>query len=241
MKKAKSDAGMFLRQLDIFNPANFEDTEVHIVGAGGIGSFTAVALAKLGLERIIIWDGDKIEKHNLPNQFHALDQLGKNKAIALSDTVNKLTGAFLQYAPKFWSPKDPPPLRGIVISAVDHMEKTKDNKNAGRRELWKAVKDNPNVDLFVDGRIGGQALRVLAISPMADRLLHGWFERRMFPQSAAKELPCTSRNIIDVGFQISALITNVVRKFLVNGGLENNERDIIMDMASLTITKGMPE
>jgi hypothetical protein len=234
----KKDRRNYLRQLDIFDPVKYGDVDINIIGAGGIGSFVAVALAKLGLERIFVFDGDKVEAHNLPNQLHCPDQLGMNKAEALSNKIENLTVKKITAAPAFWWPGMD--LYGVVISAVDHMEKTKETKVPGRRELWGAIKENTDVRLFVDGRIGGEALRVLAIRPLADILKYEWFEQRMFPQDKAKELPCTARNIIDVGFQMAALVTNIVRKYLVSGTLEISEHDTVMDMKNLYIEKIRP-
>jgi tRNA A37 threonylcarbamoyladenosine dehydratase len=59
----------FLRQLDIADPSQFKDKPVTVIGAGGIGAATVVALAKTGFENIAVYDFDRIEPHNLPNQL----------------------------------------------------------------------------------------------------------------------------------------------------------------------------
>ena len=63
------DANYFLRQLDIADPSRFKDKPITVVGAGGIGAATVVALAKTGFENITVYDFDKIEDHNFPNQL----------------------------------------------------------------------------------------------------------------------------------------------------------------------------
>ncbi|MFA5103544.1 MAG: ThiF family adenylyltransferase, partial [Candidatus Thermoplasmatota archaeon] len=59
----------FWRQMDIVTPTDFEKFHVTIIGAGGIGSPTALAISKMGVEKITIFDNDIVEKHNLPNQM----------------------------------------------------------------------------------------------------------------------------------------------------------------------------
>jgi len=65
----KMDSTHFLRQLDIADPAKFKNKPVTVIGAGGIGAATVVALAKTGFENITVYDFDTIGEHNLPNQL----------------------------------------------------------------------------------------------------------------------------------------------------------------------------
>jgi tRNA A37 threonylcarbamoyladenosine dehydratase len=55
------------RHAELFDPHTF-NTPVTIIGAGATGSWLAIALAKLGIDNISIWDFDKVEEHNIPNQ-----------------------------------------------------------------------------------------------------------------------------------------------------------------------------
>ena len=45
------------------------NTPIHIIGCGATGSWVALMLAKMGISNITCWDFDKVEEHNLPNQF----------------------------------------------------------------------------------------------------------------------------------------------------------------------------
>lgn len=60
---------------------------VGIAGAGGLGSNCAVALARVGVGRIIIADFDKVSRDNLNRQFFFNDQIGQKKVYALADTM----------------------------------------------------------------------------------------------------------------------------------------------------------
>lgn len=56
----------------------------YIIGAGGIGCWLAPLLKKMaGEDRIIVMDGDRIEKRNFDRQLHNPEHLGWNKAEAL--------------------------------------------------------------------------------------------------------------------------------------------------------------
>lgn len=63
------------------------DETILLVGAGAIGSQVAINLARAGLNKWCILDGDVLLPHNLAR--HALDQrsVGINKAVALCDAI----------------------------------------------------------------------------------------------------------------------------------------------------------
>ncbi|MCF8369522.1 MAG: sulfur carrier protein ThiS adenylyltransferase ThiF [Bacteroidales bacterium] len=60
---------------------------VGIAGAGGLGSNCAVALARVGIGKLIIADYDKISLENLNRQYYFNDQVGQNKAYTLADNM----------------------------------------------------------------------------------------------------------------------------------------------------------
>jgi sulfur carrier protein ThiS adenylyltransferase len=56
---------------------------VGIAGAGGLGSNCAVALARIGIGRLIIADFDVVSENNLNRQYYFCDQVGMKKVEAL--------------------------------------------------------------------------------------------------------------------------------------------------------------
>lgn len=60
---------------------------VGIAGAGGLGSNCAVALARVGVGKIIIADFDKVSRENLNRQAFYNDQVGQKKVYALADNM----------------------------------------------------------------------------------------------------------------------------------------------------------
>lgn len=66
---------------------------VGIAGAGGLGSNAAIALARVGVGRLIIADFDKIEPSNLNRQQYTVKQIGLRKVKALQANL-KLIAPF---------------------------------------------------------------------------------------------------------------------------------------------------
>ncbi len=68
-------------------------TSVILIGAGGLGEKFAEMLARMGIGRLVIIDGDNINLPNLAIQKYSPSQIGMNKAIALVDNlINNCTG-----------------------------------------------------------------------------------------------------------------------------------------------------
>jgi sulfur carrier protein ThiS adenylyltransferase len=63
---------------------------VGIAGCGGLGSNCAVALARVGIGRLIIADFDKIEESNLNRQYFFWDQIGKIKSDTLKENIERI-------------------------------------------------------------------------------------------------------------------------------------------------------
>lgn len=63
---------------------------VGIAGVGGLGSAVAVALARVGIGRLIIADFDVVEPSNLNRQQYFIDQIGDFKVDALADNLRRI-------------------------------------------------------------------------------------------------------------------------------------------------------
>jgi len=63
---------------------------IGIAGCGGLGSNCAVALARVGIGKLIIADFDVIVESNLNRQYFFYDQIGQKKAYALRENINRI-------------------------------------------------------------------------------------------------------------------------------------------------------
>jgi len=60
------------------------------MGLGGLGSPVAVALARIGIGRLILADFDLIEPSNLNRQQYFVEQIGLKKTEALKDNITRI-------------------------------------------------------------------------------------------------------------------------------------------------------
>ncbi|MGC9360682.1 MAG: HesA/MoeB/ThiF family protein [Anaerolineae bacterium] len=66
---------------------------VAVVGCGGLGGWVVEGLARMGVGRIILVDGDQFEEDNLNRQLGCLEgTLGRPKVAVLADRVQQING-----------------------------------------------------------------------------------------------------------------------------------------------------
>ncbi len=67
-----------------------KEKTVGIAGCGGLGSNCAIALARIGIGKLIIADFDTIVQSNLNRQYFFIDQLGMSKVDALQINIERV-------------------------------------------------------------------------------------------------------------------------------------------------------
>jgi tRNA A37 threonylcarbamoyladenosine dehydratase len=98
---------------------------VVVLGLGGVGSFTAEALARAGVGRLTLVDGERIDETNVNRQLHALDgELGRFKAEAMVERCRRIApGARIEGACERYDEESAPRLvpEGVafVVDAMD--------------------------------------------------------------------------------------------------------------------------
>lgn len=63
---------------------------VGIAGCGGLGSNCALALARVGIGKLVVADFDLVEERNLNRQFYFYDQIGMLKVAALKQNLFRI-------------------------------------------------------------------------------------------------------------------------------------------------------
>ncbi len=212
----------FWRQLDVVSPSDLADLKVIVIGAGGIGSPTVLALAKMGVPHITVYDNDSVELHNLPNQIYRLSDLGKPKVEALSDATIDYAGISLDTKNELFENQK---LSGVVISGVDSM--------AARKTIWEKVRYNPSIPLYIEARMGAEICRIHSVRP-TDPMDVKWYESTLYSDDDALDLPCTARAIIYTVFVIAGLLACQVKKFVTG---QDILKEIIFDLVTMSLLK----
>lgn len=212
------------RQSDLVDE-NILNTYITVVGAGAIGSFTVLALAKCGFNRIEVFDNDTVEEHNIPNQFYPLDSIGAHKVRVLRDMVKRFTGVEMHAVMSRFN-KDTTAVGGIVISAVDNME--------SRKIIYNKHKGFPSSRGLIDGRMGGNQLEVYTCD-MTDKKSKSFYKKTLWTDEETADVPCTQRAVIYNVLTISSWIVNQVRLLLSK---KHFQRELILDLENMILIGG---
>jgi molybdopterin/thiamine biosynthesis adenylyltransferase len=210
---------LYYRQFGIVNPEKLGKVKIDMIGAGSVGSFTALALSKMGVERLGIWDFDEIESINLPSQFYPKNSLGEFKVDALKKVVSQFNPTTKVVAQK--KPYNSQKLTGnIIIAATDNMQ----SRKLAYEEACKRGA------IFIDSRMGAELAIVYKIdtTKAEDR---AFYEDSLYSDEEADEAPCTAKVIIYNVMMIASLICRAV-KAEVNK--EKYPRETVFNMTEMT-------
>ena len=211
----------FHRQLAILPPDRAK-TPITLIGVGGVGSVTALCLAKVGFENLTLCDDDLVEEHNLPSQLFKPDQVNKNKISAIYDTIKEFTTIEPTNVGTKWEGQEFTP---IMISAVDSM--------AVRSAIWSVMKTRFDVELYIDARMSAEKMRIYAFNP-ADEAQQKFYEAQLYSDEEATEEECTAKAIAYNTFVIGGIITSLVKKHVMQ---EQVPREFIFDLQNYGLYK----
>lgn len=220
---------LFNRQLGIIDPKEL-DKHVLIIGAGGIGSWTALALAKTGVKKITIVDFDTVEDVNLAPQFYNADHNGMHKAEALISRLYKecqFTNQEFYCVNEAWgnwrhNEYIEKQNVEIVIMAVDSMDV--------RMKIWSDIK-YAGLGLVIDGRMAKEMLSLYVVIPSNEESVAA-YEKNLYPSTEADPTPCTERAVAYNQFVIAGLITATVKHYVKK---ELEYKKILFDLFSMSM------
>ncbi len=179
---------------------------INIIGAGSLGSFTALLLSKMGSSlgwELKLYDFDSVEKHNLQNQLFRKDgDIGKKKVVALKEVLSLFSDIKAGISDeKVANLGD---LSGVVIILVDSMK--------SRREIFEAIQYCAHIPLLIEARSGGDVATIYAFDPRDIDNVRA-YERTLYWDSEAVAAPCANAQEVDIIFQIASLIGKLVSLF----------------------------
>lgn len=197
------------RQLDILHPDQM-NVPITIIGAGAIGSFTTLALAKMGFELIQVFDFDKVEIHNMNCQFFRFSDIGKYKVEALKELVKDFTNVSISANTQ---PYTDQVFSGIVISAVDSM--------AVRKQIWDMhVKYRneplPPTQAIIDPRMGAEVAQLYTMNPR-DKADVEDYTKTLYTDENAVQERCTAKATMYTACMLSGLVAKSVKDLVTNG------------------------
>ena len=106
--------------------ARLKQATIGIAGVGGLGSAVAVALARVGVGKLVVADFDVVEPSNLNRQQYFIDQIGRYKVDALVENLRRINPYVTVAAyPLLLGPENIPSIFSgcsIVVEAFDRAD-----------------------------------------------------------------------------------------------------------------------
>lgn len=213
----------YIRQMGLANPEKLTK-KILIVGAGSIGSWTALALLKLGCSDVTILDFDEVEEHNAGSQVYTSFDAGKTKLAALGERLEWLAEIQPTYIQEKITPDNASTILSefdIVIGAIDNIE--------GRKLIYETLKGSTK--LYIDGRMAGNAIEIYTV-PLYDTKKLELYESSLFTDEEAIHVPCSERSVVYNCFVIAGLLCDIVNQHCQGDTVPG---ELIIDLQNFTM------
>ena len=181
-------------------------TKVLLVGCGGIGSYTAAILARMGIGSITLVDFDRVEDTNVATQDLPVGYIGLLKVEAIEGCIFSInpnvdvTLYSTHFAPRHLS-KDQ-----ILIAAVDSIKV--------RQEIYKVFEAQASPgQILIDPRMGAESFELWVIRRGSE--FEQEYKRSLFDPTPRAELPCGARAIAYTGAFAGAITASAVRRVMM--------------------------
>lgn len=200
------DKKYLTRQLDLINVARL-DTPIVIIGAGAVGSFTTLSLAKMGFNNLLVFDDDKIDAVNMNCQFYRPSDIGKPKVRALYELVKDFTGIDISFEQARISKERP--FAGIVIICVDSMK--------ARKDIWQSYRDGQSMitTFYVDSRMSAENALLYSFDPRdIDRCAN--YDASLYSDEEAVRERCTAKSTMYTVLALSSQICAAVKNYIMD-------------------------
>lgn len=188
---------------------------VTIIGAGAVGSHVALALAKMGVEKITVYDGDYVESHNIPMSAYRPRDLARPKVEALRDLVEEASGVVIDARPKHFTDEE---LKGTVVCCVDNME--------ARQLVWRAVEMQPRVDLLVDTRTAAELVWVFAVNPSDPEDIEYYRHHLEYSSKEAAHQMCGLHGIVYVSMRAASAVCSNLTYWWQHGRKKRHHKEL---------------
>lgn len=109
------------KHLDFVNTTE-TTAPIHIVGCGALGSRVAELLIRLGFginNKIVLWDFDTVDEHNITNQLYRAVDVGQPKLQALASMLLDINPKATIQLKREWTGQL---LSGYIFMAVDNID-----------------------------------------------------------------------------------------------------------------------
>lgn len=186
-----------------------------IGGAGGIGSWLALFLKRSGFDPIL-YDGDRVERHNLGGQLFFENDVDALKVSAVNKVIQSFTGDNISGLSMFIT-RENCPYHKYMFSGFDNM--------LARNIMFDRWLENSHKftsPIFIDGRLNMEQMQIFCVTPKdADR-----YRERLFNDSQIDDTPCSMKQTTHSAAMIASHMTGFFTNHIANIIIGENIREV---------------
>jgi hypothetical protein len=214
----------FERQRDLVPCERLAELTATVIGVGAIGRQVALQLASIGVRHLQLIDFDRVEPTNITTQAYFASDVGRLKVEAVAAVVAAIdpTVCVEGIADRFRAKQA---IGEAAFCCVDTI--------SSRAAIWRSIRNRCR--FWVDGRMLGEVIRVLAASDHASRK---YYDSTLFAQSEAQSGRCTSRSTIYAANIAAGFMLHQFSRWLRGLPLEC---DIVIDLLAGELTTSLNE
>lgn len=193
-----------------------------LAGIGGIGSYTALLLARMKPKALFLYDDDEVETVNMAGQLYSINDVGKKKVDALAD----ICSSFALYNSVFAIPEKftlESEASDIMICGFDNMKARNLYYHKWLNHINELDDERKKHCLFLDGRLAAEEFQVFCITG-DDAYNQKLYETKyLFDDEQADATVCSYKQTSYMANMIGSMIVNLFVNFVANevGGMRD--------------------
>lgn len=223
------------------------ETEVIVGGAGGIGSWLTLLLARLAIDNIVVYDFDTLEEHNMSGQCYPTSAIGQPKVTALHGLVKSfadtdITQMLEKVTPDSFGTNfmfgafDNMTARAAIFEVwtkfVGSWREVKAKVEAGET-TWEAEEMSPDEPIYIDGRLRLEQFQIFCITA-DDEKIKQYTEEQLFPDTDVPDEECTLKQSSHTAAMIGGHMVGFFTNHLYNVNTGSEARTVPYEFNYLT-------
>ena len=186
-----------------------------LAGCGGIGSWTALQLARMSPAALCMYDDDVVEQANMSGQLYCREDIGKAKVDAMVDMIASYTTMRSVYGikEKFTTTSE---AGDIMICGFDSMEARRIFFVAWHNHVMSKPEEERHKCLYLDGRLSIDTLQVFCITGDNDWAMDEYAKKYLFTDAEAEETQCSLKQTTYLACMIGSVIVNLFTNWVAN-------------------------
>jgi len=187
--------------------------DVMVLGQGGIGSWTALLLSRIGCN-LHLFDMDKYEVHNMTGQIVKHNAVGMLKVDAMADVISEFSNCQVSIYPTRYD--EDSFSNDIMICGFDNMVARKVAFNNWKRHISTLPEGDRGNCFFQDGRLLAEQLQIFNMMGNDTARMENYERNWLFDDKEVEEAECTFKQTSHCAAMIASHMVGFLTNWVAN-------------------------